>query len=692
MLNNMKIGIRLGLGYALVTGLMLILGIFAIGRLASINSEVVGLVKDKWPKTVLTSEIIEHAHIAAQALRDCVITDDAAVVRKNLELVAGARATISADVEKLERSVASEEGKTLLKGLSDARTPYLAELQNVIDFIKAGKKGEAKGVLLGRYSECQKAYMAALAKLIEFQDKQVDRAGADALSTYLRARTLIFALLAVAAAMATLVAILVTRSITRPIGACMAAAGKIAAGDTDVILDTGSRDETGLLQRAMQQMADAVKALITDADMLAQAAIAGRFETRADVSRHQGDFRKIVTGVNSTLDAIIGPLKVAAEYVDRISTGDMPPLITETYRGDFNLIKQNLNSLIVATNGIVVAAQQVAGGDLTVALKQRSDNDELMKALSAMVKKLSEVVAEVKVAADNVTAGSREMSTGSEQMSQGATEQAAAAEEASSSMEQMSSNIRQNADNAVQTERIAVKSAEDAKEGGKAVAETVAAMKEIAGKISIIEEIARQTNLLALNAAIEAARAGEHGKGFAVVAAEVRKLAERSQHAAAEISQLSSTSVDVAERAGEMLARILPDIQKTAELVQEISAASKEQDTGAEQINKAVQQLDQVIQQNAGAAEEMASTAEELSAQAEQLQATIAFFRVDESVGGRRTPAVTRAAKKTPVAHATANGYHHNEPVKKPTRAVANAGATLELGGPDTLDGEFEKF
>jgi len=213
-------------------------------------------------------------------------------------------------------------------------------------------------------------------------------------------------------------------------------------------------------------------------------------------------------------------------------------------------------------------------------------------------------------------------------------------------MEQMSANIRQTADNALQTEKIAVKSAHDAQEGGRAVIQTVHAMKEIAGRITIIEEIARQTNLLALNAAIEAARAGEHGKGFAVVASEVRKLAERSQKAAAEISDLSSSSVQVAEKAGDMLARMLPDIQRTAELVQEISAACKEQDSGAEQINKAIQQLDEVIQQNAGSAEEMSSTAEELSSQSEQLQDTIGFFDIGEDKMERSSAKTVKAAAK----------------------------------------------
>jgi len=281
-----------------------------------------------------------------------------------------------------------------------------------------------------------------------------------------------------------------------------------------------------------------------------------------------------------------------------------------------------------------------------------------------IIRSIRAVVQEVMSASDNVAAGSQQMSSSAEEMSQGATEQAAAAEEASSSMEEMTANIRQNADNALQTEKIAIQSASDAQESGEAVAKTVKAMREIAGKISIIEEIARQTNLLALNAAIEAARAGEHGKGFAVVASEVRKLAERSQIAAGEISQLSSSSVEVADRAGVMLANMLPNIQKTAELVQEITAACREQDAGAEQINKAIQQLDQVIQQNASAAEEMSSTAEELSSQADQLQSSIALLNAGNKQGGSpghvamkvAKPAAKKAAGRRPLTFAGKSG------------------------------------
>jgi len=283
------------------------------------------------------------------------------------------------------------------------------------------------------------------------------------------------------------------------------------------------------------------------------------------------------------------------------------------------------------------AVDGVTRGDLTQAIAAGRGDEigALFDAMRDMVERLKAVMVEVKGAADGVASGSREISASTEQLSAGASEQAASAEETSSSIEEMNATIRQNAGNALETEKIAQKSANDAAESGRAVGEAVSAMKEIASRISIIEEIARQTNLLALNAAIEAARAGEHGKGFAVVASEVRKLAERSQVAAAEIGQLSSSSVRIAENAGVMLGKLVPDIQRTAELVQEISASSKEQAGGADQINRSIQDLNRVIQQNAGAAEEIASTAEELASQAVKLMETISFFRLMEG-GGRQ--------------------------------------------------------
>jgi methyl-accepting chemotaxis protein len=461
---------------------------------------------------------------------------------------------------------------------------------------------------------------------------------------------------------------------------------RISKGDIPPkITDTynGDFNEIKLnLNNCIETMTD----LLAQTDILIQGAANGELDKRANAELFTGGWNQLVKGVNDTVANIVNPLMVTADYVDRISRGNMPEVITAEYKGQYNLIKSNLNVLINAINSITESAKEVANGNLMVVLKKRSEEDALMEALQNMVTKLKDIVREVQSAADNVASGSQELSASAQQMSQGATEQAASAEEVSSSMEEMTSSIKQNADNSTQTEKIAIKSAADAKTGGKAVTETVAAMKEIATKINIIEEIARQTNLLALNAAIEAARAGEHGKGFAVVAAEVRKLAERSQKAAGEIGSLSTSSVEIAEKAGELLEKMLPDIQKTAELVQEISASSKEQDTGAEQISKAIQQLDSVIQQNASASEEMASTSEELSSQAEQLKDTISFFTIDAGSGGKKQ---LKIAHQSHVTHPTAK-----KPAQRPVTAAGKAGVLLNLGQGhvDNLDEGFESY
>jgi methyl-accepting chemotaxis protein len=478
-------------------------------------------------------------------------------------------------------------------------------------------------------------------------------------------------------------------TVTGPVRTACDAFAAFGKGNLPEAVTAEYRGEYSTVKTAINSLIEVVHARNADIESLIQAALEGRLDVRGDVSKYKDNNGRLILNINRLLDTVVAPLRMAAKMVDRISKGDIPPVVTAEYQGEFNQIKNNLNVLIGAMNTVTATAEAIAGGNLAVDVQVRSEHDSLMKALVEMVGGLTRIVTSIKSVSDEVANGSQNMSVAAGQLSQGSGVQAASAEEASSSMEQMVSNVKQNAENARQTEKIAMTSATDAREGGKSVLESVAAMKEIASKISIIEEIARQTNMLALNAAIEAARAGEHGKGFAVVAAEVRKLAERSQKAAAEINQLSASTVKVAEKAGEMLERLVPNIEKTAELVQEISAASNEQNTGAEQINTALQSLQHVIQQNSSAAEEMASTSEELSGQAGQLLETINFFRVAENVVVERAKTSGSVLQRDPAralaavaaASATARPAVPSKPQTSSVRGLA-----------DALDADYRRY
>jgi methyl-accepting chemotaxis protein len=431
---------------------------------------------------------------------------------------------------------------------------------------------------------------AIVLRVEQHADSTAAQLTARAESDYERARNLALTLTLALVAAALAASAVIIRSITRPLTEAVRVVERVAEGDITMEIDKVTRDETGRLLGAMRDMVASQRAMASAAEQIAA-----------------GD--------------------VSVQVASRSARDTLGNAFGEMVR----------SQRVMAT-----AAERIAAGDLTVQIQARSENDVLGGAFAEMVRRLSHTIAEVRAGAGALSAASTQVSATANSLSQGTSEQAASVEETSASLEEMGATIGQNAENSRRMERMAVQGARDAEQSGRTVQETVEAMQTIAEKIEIIEEIAYQTNLLALNAAIEAARAGEHGKGFAVVATEVRKLAERSQGAAREISSLAGSSVAVAERSGRLLGELVPAIRGTAELVQEVSAASAEQSAGVTQINRAMSQMDQVTQRNASSAEELASTAEELSSQAEALQQLTAFFQVGETGGGdrqRRVPA-----------------------------------------------------
>ncbi|WP_421739518.1 methyl-accepting chemotaxis protein [Caulobacter sp.] len=414
-----------------------------------------------------------------------------------------------------------------------------------------------------------------------------------------------------------------------------------------------------------------------------------------------GEGRKIVTEAGVQVQELVqlsqAELTAATDKADKDFADVRNALIALTV---VSLLIASAAALYIAMavskglNRASDAVRAVAEGDLTktLTITTKDEIGDLLAHVNIMIERLRGVVGDAISASENVSAGSQELSAASEQVSQGATEQASAAEEASASMEQMAANIKQNADNATQTEKIARQSAQDAEVSGAAVNRAVEAMRTIAEKITIVQEIARQTDLLALNAAVEAARAGEHGRGFAVVASEVRKLAERSQTAATEIGAVSSDTVKAAQSAGEMLTSLVPNIRRTAELVSEISAACREQDIGASQINQAIQQLDTVTQQNASASEQMSATSEELAAQAEELQTSIAYFRTSTAGAPARRPAQRAVAKRSPAPIQRKPAAAARQTVASQQARVSGFALDLTAGGPDADDAEFREY
>ncbi len=685
MFANMKVATRLGLGFGAVVVLLLALSVVSVMRLGAMNEGIRKITVDRYPKVVLSNEAIKRTIDNGRLLRSMLLSTSDDERDKFRRQVESNRPKIAEALARMEKLISTEKGQVLFRDITEKSNLLMPKYEVLYGLARTDQKKAAE-FLRGEFAEANNAYWATLEAMAKFQSDLMDQEAAAADVNYLDTRRLVIALSSIAVLAAIVIAGLITFDLARRLGGEPGYAAelmeKVANGDLNCEVRTKAGDHSSMLF-AVKEMVGKLQQVVNGQRIVVAAANRGNFDARVDLNGLQGFQREMGEGLNQLAATTGASIADVVRVMGAVSDGDLSKTIDQPYEGAFGELKQyanntvaklgqvvdgqrilvaaanrgdfearvdvnglkgfqremgeGLNQLAATTGASIADVVRVMGamseGDLTKTIDKQYEGAfaELKEYANNTVAKLAQVVSEVNNSAESLAAASEEVSATAQSLAQAASEQASSVEQTSASVEEMTASVAQNTENAKVTDAMASKAASEASEGGEAVRSTVSAMKQIATKVLIIDDIAYQTNLLALNAAIEAARAGEHGKGFAVVAAEVRKLAERSQVAAQEIAEVASGSVNLAERAGQMLGAMVPNIKRTSDLVQEITGASEEQSVGLGQINSAISQLSQTTQQNASGSEELASTAEQMSSQAEELQQTMGFFTLNNS-------------------------------------------------------------
>jgi methyl-accepting chemotaxis protein len=605
MFNNMKIGLKLTVGFGILIITIIIVAFMAIRSLNMIEGTTSKLLKVSFEKVKQFGNISDAVNVISNSYNKIAITKDPAVIAKEQKTISDSRDNIADYIKIVEPLIVD---RSLYDPFLKARSDYAEMLETINGFIDSGDNEHIQEYILGEFGHRLEEYLNKANDIFEFNIDDMDKFGDELAEIISRDVAVLYAVVAAGLILAIIFAFYITGLITKPIGVCVDVANNLAKGNTNVSINVTTSDETGILSKAMQNMVTSIKAMYEDTIHLAQEAVAGRLKTRADVTKHSGDYAQIIKGLNEVLDAVVTPINEVMKVMERLANKDMTARVMGDYKGEVKTFKDNVN---LAANNL---------------------DDSLMQ---------------VDMAVEQISAASGQISSGSQVLAEATSEQASSLEEISSSLEEINSLTGNNADNAKSGLKLADQAVIAVDEGNASMEKMEKAMEAIlrssqeTGKIiKTIDDIAFQTNLLALNAAVEAAHAGDAGKGFAVVAEEVKNLALRS----AEAAKNTDVLIEESGRNSEMGSRIVEEVTKSfiqmkeqfnkvKSIVNEISASSDEQAHGVNQISTGVNEMNRVTQQNAANAEESASAAEELNSQAAELKSMVATFTLSKKAG-----------------------------------------------------------